>query len=159
MNGDLEASNFTSCYINYMSELVERNPGVKTIISWSDGCTYQNRCNILSSTLLNFSVQHEVQIFHKYFKVGHTHMECDSVHATLYIERALKHESVNLPADYVRIIKSARTSKPGKYNVKYVDFSFFNDFKDACDIKTIKPAKEVGPPYVTQYYNSNTHLI
>ena len=127
-----------------MSESAERNPGVKTIILWSDGCTYQNRCNILSSTLLNFSVQHEVQIFHKYLEVGHTHMECDSVHST--IERALKHESVNLPADYVRIIKSPRTSKPGKYDVKYVDFSFFNDFKDACDIKTIKPAKEVGPP-------------
>lgn len=37
---------------------------------------------------------------------------------------------------------------PGKYNVEYLDFNFFKDYKFSCDIKSIKPCKEVGPPLV-----------
>ena len=40
--------------------------------------------------------------------------------------KSLEDEPVNLPADSVRIIKSARS---GKYGVNYVDFSFFKDLR------------------------------
>ena len=79
VHGELEVSNFTTCYIDYLSKLVEQNPAVKNVILWSDGCTYQNRC----SALLNFAMQHSIQICHKYLEVGHTHMECDSVHSNV----------------------------------------------------------------------------
>ena len=49
-------------------------------------------------------------------------MECDSVHSN--VEKVLKHETVNLPVDYIRIIGSARKGKPGKYGVKYIDYTF-----------------------------------
>ena len=55
VNGETEANNFVSCYIKYLEELVEINPNVKNVILWSDGCTSQNRCNILSSALANFA--------------------------------------------------------------------------------------------------------
>ena len=61
----------------------------------------------------------------------------------------MKHETVNLPADYKRIIQDARKGVPGKYGVEYVYFPFFKDFKECCDIDTIKPSVAVGPPYVT----------
>ena len=54
-------------------------------------------------------------------------MECDSVNSN--VEKVLKHENVNLPVDYIRIIGSARKGNPGKYGVKYIDYSFFKNFK------------------------------
>ena len=76
INGDVESSNFTSCYIDYLTGVLNLHPDTTTIIIWSDGCTYQNRCNILSSALLTFAVRQKVTIFHKYLEVGHTRMEC-----------------------------------------------------------------------------------
>ena len=64
------------------------------------------------------------------------------------IERALKKFKINIPIDYIQIIESARKGKSGKYGVKYVDFSFFKNYREACDIKMIKPSNEVGHPYV-----------
>ena len=61
-------------------------------------------------------------------------MECDSVHSN--IEKALKNKKVNLPMDYIQIIESAR--KPNKYGVKYIDYTFFKNYKMVCDIKSIK---------------------
>ena len=89
-------------------------------------------------------------------------MECESVHSAVEtfcrrnilpskhsaVETALKHTKVNLPSDYINIIESARKSKPGKYGVKYLNYSFFKDYKSISDIKSIKPSKAVGPPCV-----------
>ena len=88
VSGDIEAPNFTTCYIDYLTNVLENNPSCSQIIIWSDGCTYQNRCNILASAILTFAVENNVTIYHKYLEVGHTHMECDSVHST--IEGAIK---------------------------------------------------------------------
>ena len=72
-------------------------------------------------------------------------MECDSVHSN--VEKVKKHENVNLPVVYIRIIGSARKGKPGEYGVKYIDYTFLKNFK-VCDIKIIKPSRDVGAPYV-----------
>ena len=55
------------------------------------------------------------------------------------IERAVKHARIHLPTDYINLIESARKAKPGKYGVKYVEFSFFKDYKLVCDIRSVKP--------------------
>ena len=73
-------------------------------------------------------------------------MEVDSVHSN--IERAAKHMNINLPSDYINVIRSARKANPGRYNVGYLDFPFFRDYKSICVIKSIKPSKEKGPPLV-----------
>ena len=151
VNGEIEASNFTTCYIKYLTELKEKNPELNTVVFWTDGCTYQNRCNILSSALLTFAVDHNITIYHKYLEVGHTHMECDSVHSAIEKRKQLM-LPVHLPTDYIDIIQSARKSKAGKYDAKYLEFSFFRDYKEVCDIKTIKPSKEVGPPYAVHIW-------
>ena len=143
VNGEIEPANFTSCYIDYMTALKEQNPMLNTIVVWTDGCNYQNHCNILASGLLTFAVEQNITIYHKYLEVGHTHMECDSVHSA--IEKQKQKADVNLPTDYVEIIKKARSKS--NYG-KYLDFSFFRDYKEVCDIKTLKPSIKVGPPYV-----------
>ena len=73
---------------------------------------------------------------------GHTRMECDSVHSK--IDWRLKSTDVYIPSDYVSLIESAR-KKRGKYKVKVLDFTFF---KDVTTLKSIKPSKLSGPPYV-----------
>ena len=47
-----------------------------------------------------------VTVTRKYLEVGHTFMEGDSVHSK--IEKKLKHKDINVPADYISIIKNAR---------------------------------------------------
>ena len=144
VNGDLEASTFTTCFISQLTDVIEKSPSVKIIILWTDGCVYQNRNNILASALANFAAKHKITVYQKYLEVGHTHMECDSVHKC--IETAKKREGqINLPTDYVSLIRRAR-KKP--YGVKYCDYTFFQDFKEICDINSIKPDKKTGPPYV-----------
>ena len=69
-NGDIKSSNFVTCYIDFLTKLLEENPSLNEIILWSDGCTYQNRCNILSSALVSLAVTHNITIYHKYLEVG-----------------------------------------------------------------------------------------
>ena len=145
VSGDVEAPNFTTCYNDYLTNVLENNPSCSQINIWSDGCTYQNRCNILASAILTFAVENNVTIYHKYLEVGHTHMECDSIYST--VEGAIKRsEGINLPSDYIHIIHGARKSHP--YRVKYLDYTFFRDYRKVCGIKSIKPSTNVGPPYV-----------
>ena len=58
-------------------------------------------------------------------------MECDSVHSD--IEMVKKHAKINLPMDYINLIKSAR-KRPAQYSIKYLDFTFFKDFKSISDV-------------------------
>ena len=107
-----KVSNFTMCYIEYLMRVLEENPSLINITLWSDGCGYQNKCNVLASTLLTFAVEQSVTLTHKYLEVGHTHMECDSVHSN--VEKKRKEMKINLPADYINVIESART-RQSKY--------------------------------------------
>ena len=131
--------------MDYLKDLLDKFGNNSSLIIWSDGCTYQNKCSNLSSALLSFAVGNNITIYHKYLEVGHTHMDVDSVHAT--IERAKKNQDIKLTTDYINVITSARKRNP--YKVKYLDYNFFNDYKSVCDIASIKPSKAVGHPYVT----------
>ena len=144
-NGDLKSSSFTTIYLEYLTQLFEKNPEISTIILWTDGCTYQNRCHVLSSALVSFAVKNGVEIYHKYLEVGHTHMERDSVHSN--IEKPKKRSKINLPTDYINIIQSSR-KVPSPYGVRYLDYTFFKNYESISDIKTVKPSKTVGAPFV-----------
>ena len=111
VHGDLESDNFRSIYNDYIKMQLEAQPTIKEIIIRSDGCTYQNRCCYLSSLLFSIACI-GIVIMHKYLEIGHTHMECDSVHSK--IEAKLKSMS--------HLIESAR-KKGGKYQVRFVAFS------------------------------------
>ena len=86
-NGDIKSSSFVTCYVDFLTKSLEENPSLKEINLWSDGCTYQNRCNILSSALLSLAVTHNATIYHKYLEVGHTHMECICISSTRILKQ------------------------------------------------------------------------
>ncbi|XP_072392543.1 uncharacterized protein [Diabrotica undecimpunctata] len=133
--------------------------GDTKIILYSDGCNYQNRNVTVSNALLNTAVKENITIEQKYLEVGHTQMEADSMHST--IERCLKNKTINVPADYLGICLSARKI-PKKYNVTYLNHTFFKSMKKLEFLKSIRPGKKKGDPKVVDVralrYNANGQI-
>ncbi|CAG9834396.1 unnamed protein product [Diabrotica balteata] len=75
-NNQLKASTFVSCIIHYLEENCVTDSKTPVVI-YSDGCSYQNRNNILSNALLNFAIKHNVLVFQKYLEPDHSPMECE----------------------------------------------------------------------------------
>lgn len=121
--GELVASIFASCLIDRLQNYRDCD---KPIIIWTDGCTYQNRNSVIASALLKFCIINNVPIEQKYLERGHTQMECASVHAV--IENKVKNRVIYLPSDYAAVSKEAR-QKPRPYEVKYLSFDFFLNYK------------------------------
>lgn len=142
---DLTASTFASFVIDYLERYCL--PKHLPIVIYSDGCTYQNRNNIMANALLNFSIKHKVTITQKYLEPGHTQMECDSVHAA--IERQLKNREIHLPSDYITASKEARRN-PTPYEALQINFSFVKNYNDKSTwiYQSIRPGRKAGDPVV-----------
>jgi len=143
--GDLSASSFASCTVDYIENMIKSSDDVKEIIIYSDGCTYQNRNAVLANALLKTAVDHDITIEQKYLERGHTQMEVDSIHSL--VERKLKRKPIYVPQNYVDVIASCRQSRP--IDVKYVLHSFFKDMKKLNMYNSIRPGSRVGDPTVT----------
>ncbi|XP_056458619.1 uncharacterized protein LOC130392188 isoform X2 [Gadus chalcogrammus] len=139
--GGVSANEFASCIVDYL----ETHLTYTEFILWSDGCGYQNRNLVLSNALLKFATERKKQVTQKYLQRGHTQMECDSVHSV--IERKLRNRDVHVPAEYAAVIRGARSS-PKPYELKYVDYSFFQDFSKVKICKSIRPGSKAGDPTV-----------
>lgn len=139
IDNGLTASTFVSCVINYLERhcLLKKLP----IIIYSDGCTFQNRNNILSNALLNFAILHNIEVTQKYLTKGHTQMECDSVHAC--IERKLRNREIELPSDYAKASREARRN-PEPYEVIQLSYDFFKDYSrsEFHRYVSIRPGKD-----------------
>lgn len=66
---ELVASAFCSCLFDCIeSYCITENK--LPIILFSDGCTYQNRNNIMSNALLNCVIKHNITIYQKFVEVN-----------------------------------------------------------------------------------------
>ena len=75
----------TSVY-KILSDVIEKNPDVKHIITWSDSCVSQNRNSFMSSAILSFLSKHQNvdTVTMKYSIAGHSCcQEVDNVHSQL----------------------------------------------------------------------------
>lgn len=157
---DQTASTYASCLIDYLKECCMNKK--KKIIIYSDGCTAQNRNTILSNALLDYSINNNIAIEQKILEVGHTQMECYSVHAS--IERRLKNREIHLPSEYISITREART-KPFPYEVKFLDYTFFTNYDDSAlqRYTSIRPGKKAGDPCIVDIrmikYSPHDHKI
>lgn len=145
-SNELKASTFVSCLLDYL--LKKCIPTNIPIIIYSDGCTYQNRNNVMANALLNFSMQHSVTIFQKFLEPGHTFMECDSVHAA--IERKLKNREIHLPSEYLKVTQEAR-QKPRPYEAIDLQYTFFRNFSLSEHLRytSIRPGRQKDDNTVT----------
>lgn len=134
---ELVASTFASCLTDVVEESLKKS--LKPVIIYSDGCTAQNRNNVMSNALLHLSVKYNIIITKKYLEKGHTQMECDSVHSV--IERKLKKTDYYLPSQLSQLTKEARLN-PFPYTSKLVTFKFFSDFKKHMFYESFNKARK-----------------
>ena len=95
-------------------------------------------------------MRNNITVTRKYLEVGHTFMEGDSVHSK--IESKIKKQDINVPADYIHLIKSARL-RPFPYDVKNDDllpFSFFKNYEDVAQLESIRPGWRTGDRTVNE---------
>lgn len=116
------------------------------IIFYSDGCTYQNRNSILANTLILVSKKTGITITQKFLEVGHTQMECDSMHSA--IEKQLRNREVYSPDGYFEPCRSARVN-PKPYKVEYLSHNFFLKYSNLKFINSLRPWSKTGDPVVT----------
>ncbi|XP_014678087.1 PREDICTED: uncharacterized protein LOC106817882 isoform X2 [Priapulus caudatus] len=144
--GNLGSEVFAYLQWKHFDRVIHNNPGIKTIIIWSDGCGYQNRNVTVTNAFLNLAMKHDIRIIQKYLVPGHTQMECDSMHST--IERKLDVCEIFTPHDYVVIFQSARI-RPSPYHV----FEVYHDQIMKLDggyVQSIRPGKRAGDATVHQ---------
>ena len=142
----LNGSEFASIIVGFLEANYANT--TKTIVIYSDGCTYQNRNSCIANALLNFAKIHDVHLVQKFLEKGHTQMEADSMHAA--IERQIKkRQIISVPFDYVEICATANRKNP--YEVTYLRNAMFKkmDCTELEVYKTIRPGKKKGDPCVT----------
>lgn len=124
-NGKRGSNEIGSCIFKYAHSFGEDSP-VRELSMFSDSCAGQNR-NQFTMAALVYSVQSTVlDVMHlKFLETGHTQMEVDSIHAV--IERRKKAVEIQIPDDWLNVIRSARASRP--YVVDELSYSDFLDFK------------------------------
>ena len=141
---DLSSNVFATCIRKTLLSVIESDPGILRITLWSDGCGYQNRNQLLSNMLLDFSISNQVIVEQKFLEKGHTQMEVDSVHAN--VEKRLKNRIVYWPNDYVNVLKECRPTQP--FEVIEMNYNDVLDFSSVSYVQSIRPGKKAGEPQV-----------
>lgn len=117
------ANDIASCIYKCLLHLPEN---VKHVILYSDSCPGQNRNSYVCAMFEKVLEDHpgiEV-IDHKFLVVGHTHLECDTVHAQIEKKKKNSTGSIQHPHDWVTLI--AATNR--KYIVHELQQNEFYDF-------------------------------
>ena len=123
--GKRGANEIATCVKLFLEELPEHT---KHVVLHSDCCPGQNR-NAIMIYMLYQAVQtiRNIKIIDmKFLEPGHTHMQCDSMHAT--IEHAAEYAKIYWPNDWVNVIKLAAKKRP--YKVKTLDHTSFTNYKE-----------------------------
>ena len=122
--GSKGCAEITSCLWYFMKMKIAE--GIREFHIYSDNCSAQNKNQFLFSMYVMASIRYNIKIIHRYLEVGHTHMECDSVHAT--IEKFVKNKDLFTPAQWYAAIRMAKVNRP-HYEVKEISQAEIFDFK------------------------------
>lgn len=125
-HGKKGSSEIGTCILHYLLKLPET---VTHVISYADTCGGQNRNQHIAALLLYAvnNINHLKTFDLKFMESGHSHLEVDSMHAT--IERIRKHRKIYTPNEYALLIGLARRN-PGPYKVEMMNFSDFLDLQN-----------------------------
>jgi len=144
-DGGLVASVFATMISDFLESEIATHCDVTEVTLFSDGCVYQNRNAVVSNAILQVAVRTGVTIHQKFLEKGHTQMECDSMHSS--VERQLRNRDIQVPSDYVQVIRNAR-QVPQPYSVVYLNHTFFKNFSRNLVYPSIRPGNKVGDPTV-----------
>lgn len=139
-DSDLSSNTFASIQNYHFRDCIEKNPAIKRITIWSDGCNTQTRNCQVAGGFVDLARRTQTTIVQKYLAVGHSMMEVDSMHSCM--ERATRYKEIHLPEDYERYCREAR-NEPFPYETKLLDHTDFTK----CPIqylKSIRPGSAAG---------------
>lgn len=137
--GNLASESFAYLQYHHFKEYISHHPSIEEIVVWSDGCGYQNRNAVVANAYSELSRQSGVLIRQKYLCVGHTQMECDSMHSK--IESKIVSD-IFTPRDYILAMLGARR-KPTQYIVQQLSHDRWEKL-DGMYFNSIRPGKKVG---------------
>ncbi|GFN99558.1 hypothetical protein PoB_002606400 [Plakobranchus ocellatus] len=156
--GELKAGNFASLQYYHFKTFLASNPHIKTLVLWSDGCLYQNKNACLANCYSQLALESKVDLFQKYLAVGHTQMECDSMHSV--IERNMVCD-IHTPND-LRIVMETARRNPSPYFVKQIKHTDFKTMSTSR-FNSIRPGRKAGDSVVTQlshiHYTSTGQIL
>lgn len=135
VEGKRGSCEIASCLYSYFKSLPDN---IKHIICYSDRCGGQNLNKYVAAMCLNAvqEIPHLQTIELKFLVVGHSEMECDSMHSAISTE--LKRVGkANWPADWKTIARSARRRGDKPYLVHDVEHNQILDWKTYADRKLI----------------------
>ena len=127
VEGQRGSNEIGTCLYKHLESLPK---SVHHVVLFSDTCTGQNR-NKYVTTALRHAVQNIFNIEtidQKFLERGHSHMECDTMHAA--IERAKKGVKIHHPYQWLTVCQCARGSDP--FTVVLLEHEAFFDFKDVA---------------------------
>lgn len=159
LEGSVGANEFATIISNFIAKECQDLPRGEEIILYSEGCTGQNRNVVLPNALLHLANEKNIRIMQKYLEKGHTQMEADTIHSL--IERQLKKEKNNVPADYVNVCVRGR-KVPEPFKVEYLTHEYFKNYTNINFVNSIRPGKKTGDPTVQNLravkYEANGNL-
>lgn len=131
VEGKRGSCEIASCLYTYFKSLPEN---IKHIICYSDRCGGQNLNKYVAAMCLTAvqEIPHLQTIDLKFLVVGHSEMECDSMHSAISTE--LKRVGkANWPEDWKTIARSARRRGDKPYSVHDVRHNQILDWKTYAD--------------------------
>ncbi|KAK3913144.1 putative 2-phosphosulfolactate phosphatase [Frankliniella fusca] len=112
--------------------------GIEEFRIYSDNCSAQNKNQFLFSMYVMASIRFNIKITHCYLEVGHTHVEVDSVHAT--IENSVKNTDIFVPSQWYTAMRLAK-KKPPPYVVKEMTQNEIFDFRPLASYQSWEKLK------------------
>lgn len=110
--GKKGSNEIASCLYDFLQNALKKNPQIQEVKLYSDSCAGQNKNRqvigmekFILETLFQIK-----QISHTYMVPGHTHMECDTIHAL--VEKVKKRVQVFTPTDWYTVVSTCKSSRP-----------------------------------------------
>ncbi|CAB3255049.1 unnamed protein product [Arctia plantaginis] len=141
--GNRGANEVSTCLNLFLKQVPTH---VSHVVLHSDCCPGQNRNSILLYMLMTLQSSNDCTIDVidlKFLEPGHTHMECDNMHAA--IERASESARIFIPDDWNNVIILAVKTKPYKLHLlTHENFIDFKSMKESAWPASIKATDGTG---------------
>ena len=142
--GGRSGNDLASALFKILHRVIEDNPEISKIITWSDSCVPQNKNSIMSSAILYF-LQANPQIESitmKFSIAGHSAVqEIDNIHSQ--IEKCLRTNEYFSPMGLIRLLQLVNRNNPLIIlQMQHKDFKDFSSFgKNMYNFTIVKFAK------------------
>lgn len=126
------SNEINSCLYKYALKLPK---GIKHLVKYSDRCPGQNlNINSIIADMLIVEKSKSLETIDSKFLIsGHTHMECDSAHATIEKFKKRYSKSIEVPDDWATMIEKASP----KFEVQKLTSLDFYDFSENLKHKLV----------------------